>query len=79
MKFIFVICLLLFGVVSVAEIYISRKFYDQVDEICNTSFINNNFNKYFYSNYTEVCDIFSKTDKEWHYKMNFENLSKLNY
>jgi hypothetical protein len=70
-------CLLLFGVVSVAEIYIARKFNKEIEKICEVNYYNKNLTTMFYNNYTTICNDFNnKTDNDWLYSMNFENLSK---
>lgn len=74
MRFVFIMCFLLFGVVSIAEIIVARRYNDEMTNICLV-YPDISDSVYYKSNLTDICSTFnSDTDNDWLYSMNFENL-----
>lgn len=67
LKFIFVNLFLLFGCISVVEMYLAFKYNTQVEKYCDT-------NIFVTSNSKEVCDKFTSSNKDFLYQMSFENI-----
>ena len=71
MKFVFFMCFIMFGIVSISEIYVTRKYNHEMEYYCNVI-------RYNYTNNTyDICTAWNKTDNDWLYSMNFDNISKI--